>query len=52
MDTQNSWALKTTVQVAIAACYVIVWAWSPFFMQVQAPACPEACLSADIQAQI
>ena len=43
---------KTTVQVAIAACYIIVWAWSPFFVQAQAPACPEARPSEDELTQI
>ena len=38
---------KTTVQVAIAACTVIVWVWSPFSVQAQAPACPEARPSED-----
>jgi hypothetical protein len=41
------WAPKTTLQVAIAACYIIVWARSPFFVRVQASACPEARPSED-----
>ena len=47
-----AWTPKTTLQVAIAACAVIVWAWSPFFVQAQAPACPEARPSEDELTQI
>lgn len=38
---------KSAPQVVIAACCAIVWACSPFFVQAQAPACPEARPSED-----
>lgn len=41
MKNQLLGCISKPVQVAIVACWVIVWG-SPFFVQAQAPECPEA----------